>query len=217
MAVPINIGVLPRRFSVAAGILPAVEPGRPARRRKRSHTPTVLENFRTVLIFHRSFRAAGRQPSTADETSAATTPSPFFPESRQTAPMLIGTAIHYSKRAKTQLEKFNNPIQHILKIQAQLCSLRPSSGGIGGGVFRWVNQRLRDGLESAEFLDAVYQKRCSQKNQSGKPPDGGFPRTISCILSLKESLLQDVKLLDVAGIDNIRGQVKVATPVKYIR
>jgi len=75
-----------RRFSVAAGILPAVELGRPARRRKRSPTPTVLENFRTALIFHRSFRAAGRQPSTADETSAATTPSPLFPESRQTAP-----------------------------------------------------------------------------------------------------------------------------------
>ena len=68
-----------RRFSVAAGILPAVEPGRPARRRKRSPTPTVLENFRTALIFHRSFRAAGRQPSTADETSAATTPAgPVF-------------------------------------------------------------------------------------------------------------------------------------------
>ena len=70
-----------RRFSVAAGILPAVEPGRPARRRKRSPTPTVLENFRTALIFHRSFRAAGRQPSTADGTSAATTPWPLLPES----------------------------------------------------------------------------------------------------------------------------------------
>ena len=72
-----------RRFYVAAGILPAVEPGRPARRRKRSPTPTMLENFRTALSFHRSFRAAGRQPSTADETSAATTPSPLF--SRATA------------------------------------------------------------------------------------------------------------------------------------
>src|ERR1035438_7107024 len=62
-----------RHFSVAAGILPAVEPGRPARRRKRSHTPTVLENFRTTPIFHRSFRAAGRQPSTAGRMPAATT------------------------------------------------------------------------------------------------------------------------------------------------
>jgi hypothetical protein len=93
IAVHVDIGAHSRRFSVAAGILPAVEPGRPARRRKRSPTPTVLENFRTALIFHRSFRAAGRQPSTADETSAATTPSPLFPESRQTAPMLIGIAI----------------------------------------------------------------------------------------------------------------------------
>jgi hypothetical protein len=77
-----------RRFSVAAGILPAVEPGRPARRRKRPRTPTVLENVRTALIFHRSFRAAGRQPSTADETSAATTPPPLFPEAYPTVPTL---------------------------------------------------------------------------------------------------------------------------------
>src|SRR5450756_1207295 len=84
-----------RRFSVAAGILPAVEPRRPARRRKRSRTPIGLEHFRTALIFHRSFRAAGRAPSTADETSAATTHPPLFPESRRTAPMLIGTAISH--------------------------------------------------------------------------------------------------------------------------
>ena len=88
-----------RRFSVVAGILPAVELGRPARRRKRSHTPTVLKNFRTALIFHRSFRAAGRQPSTADETSAATTPSPLFPEACQTVPRLTGTAIVKLRRS----------------------------------------------------------------------------------------------------------------------
>jgi hypothetical protein len=52
--------------------------GRPARRRKRPLAPTVLENFGTVLGFHRSSRAAGRQPSTADETSATTAPSPLF-------------------------------------------------------------------------------------------------------------------------------------------
>jgi len=44
---------------VAAGILPAVEPGCPARRRKRSHTPTVLENFRTALIIPSFFPGGG--------------------------------------------------------------------------------------------------------------------------------------------------------------
>jgi len=73
MAVLVDIGAH-HRFSVAAGILPAVEPGRPARRIKQLNTRTALEHFRTLFIFHRFFRAAGRQPSTADETSAATTP-----------------------------------------------------------------------------------------------------------------------------------------------
>ena len=48
-----------RRFSVAAGILPAVEPGRPARRRDPSHTPTGLEYFRTALRRHCSFPGGG--------------------------------------------------------------------------------------------------------------------------------------------------------------
>jgi len=76
ITVHVDIGASPRRFSVAAGILPAVEPGRPARRKKPSPTPAVLEKFRTALIFHRSFQAARRRPATADETSAAT---PFNP------------------------------------------------------------------------------------------------------------------------------------------
>jgi len=60
---------------VAAGILPAVEPERPARRINRSPTRTALENFRIPQTCHRSFRAAGRPPATADETSAATSPT----------------------------------------------------------------------------------------------------------------------------------------------
>jgi len=72
-----------RRLCVAAGILPAVEPGRPARRIKPWPTRTALKHFKTALICHRSFRAAGRQPSTADETSAATTPSRFFQSHRK--------------------------------------------------------------------------------------------------------------------------------------
>jgi hypothetical protein len=70
-----------RHFSVAVGILPAVEPGRPARWIKPLPTPTVLKNVRTALIFQRYFRAAGGQPFTADETSAATTPPPRFKRS----------------------------------------------------------------------------------------------------------------------------------------
>jgi hypothetical protein len=69
-----------RRFSVAAGILPAVEPGRPARRKKRSHTPIGLKSFKTSFRCHHSFRAAGRSPSTADETSTATTHPQLFPD-----------------------------------------------------------------------------------------------------------------------------------------
>jgi len=38
----------------------------------------VLENFKTSPGSFRQFRVAGRQPSTADETSAATTASAFY-------------------------------------------------------------------------------------------------------------------------------------------
>ena len=66
------------------GVAPGGESARP-------HPPRW--EISNAQIFHRSFRATGRQPSTAGETSAATTPSPLFPESRQTAPMVMGTAI----------------------------------------------------------------------------------------------------------------------------
>jgi len=57
-------------------------------------TTNRAEIFQNRTHLHRSFRAAGRQPSTADETSAATTPSPLFPRLRQNLPKLIGTAIN---------------------------------------------------------------------------------------------------------------------------
>ena len=73
--------------------------GLPARRIKPSPTRTRLKHFKTALICHRFFRAAGRQPFPADETSAATTPSPLFPESQQTVPKLVETAIGQSLRS----------------------------------------------------------------------------------------------------------------------
>ncbi len=73
IAVHIDIGTLRRRF-VAAGILPAVEPERPARRIKRCEFSNGVEYFGTALFSRHSFRVAGRQPSTTDETSAATIP-----------------------------------------------------------------------------------------------------------------------------------------------
>ncbi len=73
-----------RRFSVAAGILPAVEPWRPARRKERLNNqgtkgtkPAPLNLVPWFLRCSnpsaRQVRAAGLQPSTTDETSAATT------------------------------------------------------------------------------------------------------------------------------------------------
>jgi len=44
---------------VAAGILPAIEPGRPARRIKRPLAETKPELFRIARSCHRSFRVDG--------------------------------------------------------------------------------------------------------------------------------------------------------------
>jgi hypothetical protein len=57
---------------VAAGILPAVEPERPARRIECRHGRKPFKFSESQINSYDSFRAAGRLPSTADETSAAT-------------------------------------------------------------------------------------------------------------------------------------------------
>jgi hypothetical protein len=61
-----------RTGNVAAGILPAVEPERPARRTECWHGRKPFKFSESQISSYDSFRVAGRLPSTADETSAST-------------------------------------------------------------------------------------------------------------------------------------------------
>ena len=78
------------RFSVAAGILPAVEPGRPARRRKCSRAFIGLESFKTALRCHRFFRAAGRAPAKARIAEDRLIQSHDIPKKRRMILLLPG-------------------------------------------------------------------------------------------------------------------------------
>jgi hypothetical protein len=69
-----------RRFSVAVGIPACRGAGASCPAEKTLAHTHRAEKFQNVIPLHHSFRAAGRSPSTADETSTATTHPQLFPD-----------------------------------------------------------------------------------------------------------------------------------------